>query len=140
MGYPIMNLIHIVIDRFVHALDSIRDIDLAIEQLRLIDAGHFLNLFYQRSSFLISYKFRGLDTGYEELQLRHLKKPAADILIAGLLDNIHAICPKHFDVGIDAFSFSRDIVLVKVGNDLLHCHGMLLISIFQQIIPQIEQL
>ena len=43
----------------------------------------------------------------------------------------HAIGPQQFNVGIDAFALRRDIVLFKMRNNLLHCHGMPLICIPQ---------
>ncbi|MPN21493.1 hypothetical protein SDC9_168873 [bioreactor metagenome] len=57
MSDPIMNFIHVIIDGLVHALDPIRNVDLTIKQLCLIDAGHFFNLFNQRTGFLVCNKF-----------------------------------------------------------------------------------
>ena len=139
----VVNLVHVVVDGLVHGLDSIFYENLAVQKLRLMNAGQRLDLLDQRGCFLVGDELGGLDAVYQQFQLRKLKIPVGDIVPAGAaracLYNIQAEVLKCFNVAVNTLPFSRYALGIQKADDLIDGNGMIFVGILQEVFHDVER-
>ena len=137
-----MNLIHAVIDAFVHRLHASIYIDLTCQLLRLVFACIALELRDQLVGFLLCDESGGLHRIYEKLQLDKLELPACNLIMVGLaILHAYDIQTKRtqiLDVTVQALPLCCDIVCFQFLNDFIQCQVMIFVCLFEQNLHQIH--
>ena len=129
-----MNIIHVVIYRFIHSLHAIIDIYLALKQFCLVLTDIALNLIDQFSGFGLCNKLGRLYCINKELDLCQFKLSGTNMVICLstnlLLDNLYTKLIRHIlKVSINTFSFCGYIIFSKLVHNLRHCKRMLIICL-----------
>ena len=137
------DLVHVVVDALVHALDPAAHVDLALQQLRIIDAGEVFELFDQRERFSLGDELGALDAVHQQLQLRQLKVARGDVIAGALvlaLHDVHAEAAQRLDVVVDRLALGGNVLPRQLLDHVLHRDRVRLVAVFHQIAQQIEQL
>ena len=68
-----MNLVHIIIDAFIHSLDPPGNQHLTVQLSGLVSADQALQFFDQGAALVLGDEFGGLHRVHQQLQLRQLE-------------------------------------------------------------------
>ena len=136
--------VDIIVDGFVHGLDPVGHMDLAVEKLRLVYAGQCLQLADKLHGLALGNEFGGLNAVHQQLQLRQLKIAAPHIVGAAAAaaggNNVQSVGAEGFNVGINAFPLCGDTVRGQHGHQLRRCDRVVFIGMAQKMIHDIEDL
>ena len=139
----VVDLVHVVVDGFVHGLDAAGDEDLTLELLGLLAADETLELFDQLLRFFFGDELRRLHAVDQQFQLRQLVRTLADVVVglpaALLRDDVEAEVLQFLEVLVDGLAVRPDAVLRQRFDDLGRGHAMVVVGAFQQDLPEVEE-
>ena len=135
-GNGVGDLVDIIINALVHALDAAVDIE-----LRIIDAGKTFDFFDKGQRLFVRDEFRRLHAVDQQLELRHFKRARADIIPGRARFRLHDVQPEdaqRLQIVIDALALRRNAVLGKLRDHLRHGHRVALVRLLQQDLHQAQ--
>ena len=137
------DLVHIIIHALIHALDAAADIDLPLQELRIIDTGKALDFFDECQGLFVCNEFRRLHTVDQQLELRHFKCARADVIPGRFRLGLHDVHPERaqcLEIAVNALALSRYSALRQLCDHLRHGHRMTFVRLLQQDLHQVQQL
>ena len=137
----LLNGIHFVVDGLVHAFDAPGHDYIPADLFRLLLAGELAEFLDELQGFFLCKEPAGLDRGNQQLQFRQLEVPFTDVIAAvfsPIDQNIYAEFLQDGDVGIDGLSVAQDPLLFQHLLQLYGSHRMILVGVFLQIVPNIQ--
>ena len=135
-----MDLVDVVVDAFVHRLDTVGDKHLPLEQPRLVHAREAFHLFDQLGGFFVGDEFGGLHRVDQQLELGQLEGPVRDEVFVPRALDVQPVNAQHFEVVVDALALRRDAVTAERVEDLRQREPVLVVGAFEQDLHEIEQL
>ena len=137
-----MDIVDVIVDRFVHGFDPSGNEHLTAQLLRLMDAGQSLELFNQLHGLFVGDEFGSLHAVYQKLQLRQLKGPlrhiVAAVLSADQLD-LHPELAQLLQIVVDALSFRFDAVGSELFAQLRHAQRMFLVGLPVEDLQKVQK-
>ena len=137
------DLVHIIVYALVHALDAAADIDLPLQELRIIDARKPLDFLDERQRLFVRDEFRRLHAVDQQLELRYFKRACANVIPGRARLRLHNVQPEGaqgLQIVIDALALRRNAVSGKLRDHLRHGHRVAFIRLLQQDLHQVQQL
>ena len=137
------DLVDVVIDALVHALDPVADVDLALEQHGVVHAREAFDLADQGERLFLRDELGRLDAVDQQLELRQLEVPRADVIAHGLAARLHNVQPEfaqRVQVGVQTLALGGDAMCGELVDHLRNADGMRLVGVLQQIAHQIQKL
>ena len=142
-GNRVGDLVYIIINALIHALDAAVNIDLPLQELRIIDAGKILDLFDERQRLFMRDKLGRLDAVHKQFELRRFKCACANIVPGRLglgLYDVQAECAQRLQIAVNALALGRHAALGQLRDHLRHGHRVTLIRLLQHNLHQVQQL
>ena len=142
-GNGIGDLVHIIIYALVHALDAAADIDLPLQELRVVNTRKAFDLLDERQRLLVRDEFRRLHAVDQQLELRYFKRACANVIPGRARLRLHNVQPEGaqgLQIVIDALALGRDVMSGKLRDHLRHGHRVAFIRLLQQDLHQVQQL
>ena len=140
-GNGVGDLVDIIINALVHALDAAVDIDLPLQELRIIDAGKTFDLFDKGQRLFVRDEFRRLHAVDQQLELRRFECARADIVSGRLglgLHDVQAECAQRLQIAVNTLAFGRHAALGQLRDHLRHGHRVALVRLLQQDLHQVQ--
>ena len=137
------DLVDVVVDALVHALDAVADVDLPLQGSRVVHAGQALDLADEREGLALGDELGGLHAVDEQLELGQLEVPRADVIAHGLAARLHDIqpeLPQRLEIGVKALALGEDASLGEHLHHLRDADGVRLVGVLREILHQIQQL
>ena len=136
-----VDLIHVVVDGFVHGLDPVFHKHLPVELPGLVDTGQPLDFFNEAHGLFLRDELGGLYAVHQQLQLRQFKIPSGHIAAAvsspSRLHQVQSIGAQGLQVVVDAFALGGDAPFPQFLNELCHSDRVVFIGITQKIVHNI---
>ena len=140
LGNGLLNGVHRIVDRLIHALDPPGDVYVPLHQLGVLGAAQGAQLFNQGAGLLLCQEAAGLHGVDQQLQLRQLKALGGHIVPSapsGLAQDVHAEILQGGNVGIDGLAVAVDAVPLQHVDQLTRSHRLIPVGVFLQVIQNI---
>ena len=129
----LVDLVDIVVDALVHRLDAARHDDLSVELAGVIPADQRLELADQLARLPVRNKFCRLDRVHQQLELRQLEVPAAEVIVvvAALLlpDYVEAEFSQLVKILVQRLAVRIDPVTAEHRDYLRHRKRVIVVSL-----------
>ena len=139
-----MDLVDIVVDALVHRLDAARHDDLPVELACVIPADQRLELSDELARFPVRNKFCRLHRVHQQLELRQLEIPAAEVIVvvAALLlaDYVKTEFSQLVKILVQRLPVRVDTVTAEHRDYLRHRERVIVVSLLREDLHQIEHL
>ena len=143
LGNAAVDLVHIIVNGFVHGFDPVLHEHLPPQQLRFIAAGQIFDLFDERERLFVGDELGGLHAVHQQFQLRQFKVAAAHIVAVAATvlhgENVYAELAQRVQIVVQTLALGGNALLVQMGDDLLDGQGVRLVGFAQQIAHHIKQ-
>ena len=140
----LVQLVHVVVNALVHGLHAAGDHHLALQLLALVLADQGFQLLDELRGFAVGDEFGRLDRVHQKLQLRQLKIPAPDIVVAVVAhlvgNDVHAEIPQLLKIQIKSFAVGVHAVGRQLRDDLGHGQRMQIVRLLRKNLQQIKHL
>ena len=141
-GDGFLNVVHIIVDTFVHALDPAGNGDVTAHEPGIVDGALITELFDELVGFFLRQVTAGLHCINEQLQLRQVEISGGQVVaavFAGDGDDIQTVILQCGNVGVDGFSVTADAVMMLQHLDQFRgSHGIVLVGVFLQIVTDVK--
>lgn len=137
-----MNLIHAVIDAFVHRLHASIYIDLTCQLLRLVFTCVALELRDSSSDFFSVMNLEDCTASTRSFSSTKLELPACNLIMVSLaILHAYDIQTKRaqiLDVTVQALPLAVTLLCFQFLNDFVQCQVMIFVCLFEQNLHQVH--
>ena len=136
------DLVDVDVDALVHGLDALADVDIALKELRLVDADQGLELPDQSLCLALRDEVGGLHHVHQELDLLQLEVPAGQGIAPVVGEDVHAVAApaQSVEIVVEALSLGPDAEARQMLDHLADGDAVPVVGVLEQIVPEQQQL